>query len=117
MVRAIDGFVELLLREKLRDRSLKLKLGQRSCLVLVDFSLRERRVANDVGKQVEGLVQVLDQTARVHHAGHRGQPGVRAERRSDSVNLFGNVFARALGGPFTQQRGGETCQTMVVSLV
>ena len=64
MARAVDRLLKLFRRQKLRNRSLKLKLGQRACFVFVDFSLRERRIANNVRKQLERLVQVLNQAAR-----------------------------------------------------
>ena len=68
MVRAVDRALKLLRSEKLRNRTLELKLGQGACFVLVDFRLRERRIANDVGKQIECLVQVLNQTTGADRA-------------------------------------------------
>src|ERR1041385_7408446 len=50
MVCAIDCALKLFRREKLRNRSLELKLGQRPRLVLIHLTLRARRVANDADK-------------------------------------------------------------------
>ena len=73
MIRAVDRALKLLCCQKLRVRSLKLELRQRARLVLVDFSLRERRVADDVGKQIERLIEILNQTA-----GSDGRTGLRS---------------------------------------
>ena len=64
MVRAVDSALELFRREKLRNGSLKLELGQRARFELIDFGLRERWIANRVRKQVQCLVQILHQTTR-----------------------------------------------------
>src|SRR6185369_12589418 len=69
------------------------------------------------GKQLKRLVQVLDQTARADHARQRRQTGVGCQRRSERINLLGDVFAGTLGGAFAQQRRGEARETAIVSLV
>src|SRR5215203_5390098 len=107
MARAVDRLAELLRRQELRNRSLKLKLRESACFVLVDFRLRESWVANDVRKQLERLVQVLDEAARADHTRQRRQTGVSGEGRSKSIDLLRDIFAGALGCSFAQQRRGE----------
>src|SRR3569832_1652574 len=104
MARSVDSSLELFPREKLRIRSLKLKLGQRARFVLVDFSLRERRVANAVSKQIERLVQVLDEAARADRARQRRQTGGSSQGGAESINLLGDVLAGARLRAFAQQR-------------
>src|SRR5690349_19814448 len=117
MARAVDRSLKLFRREKLRNRSLQLKLRECACFEFVDFSLRERRIANDIRKQIKRLVQVLNQATHVDRADHRRQTGAGSQRSSESVNLLRDVFAGALGGAFTQQRCGEARETAKVRLV
>src|SRR6185503_15793251 len=117
MARSIDRFLELFRREKLRDRSLKLKLRECACFVFVDFSLRKRRVANNVCKQLERLVQVLNQPARANRARQRRQARVCSESRAECINLLRDVFTGARLRSFPQQRCGEAREAVIVRLV
>src|SRR5215212_656766 len=117
MARAVDRLAELLRRQELRNRSLKLKLCESACFVLIDFRLRESWMANNVRKQLERLVEVLDEAARADHTRQRRQTRVSSEGRSKSINLLRNVFAGALRCSFAQQRRGEARNSAIVSLV
>src|ERR1041385_636768 len=117
MVCAIDCALKLFRREKLRNRSLELKLGQRPRLVLIDLSLRERRIANNVGKQIECLVKILDQSAGVDGARHGGGTGVCVRGAAECATFFGYLFPRPLAGAFTKQPRRESSQTVIVCFV
>src|SRR5262249_15545351 len=117
MARTVNRLVELFLRQKTRTRSLNLKLRQSAGFVLVDFSLRERRIANHVSKQVECLVQVLNQSTRADDTRQGRQSGSSSQGRTKRINLFGNVFAGPFCRAFTQQRSGKVREAAIVSLV
>ena len=57
---AIDRLAELLLREKLWTRSLKLQRSKRTGFILGYLFLRKRRVPHNVSKDVENLIHILD---------------------------------------------------------
>ncbi len=117
MARAVDRALKLFRCQKLRNRTLELKLGQRARLVLIDLSLRVRRVANDVSKKIECLVHVFNQTTGADHARHRREARVCREGRAESINLLGDVLARTLAGAFTQQGRAETRQPAIFRFV
>src|ERR1700752_273301 len=117
MASSIDRALELLRRQKLRNRSLKLKLGQRAGFVFIDLGLRESRIANDVRKQIQRLVQILNQATGGNSAGQRRKAGVRTQSCADRINLLGDVLAGTLRRALAQQRRRETCQPAKIRLV